>query len=227
MRGLFKPSFPVSHTRIKICGITRPEDALVAVASGADAIGLVFYAASPRAVSTDVAAEIAQAVPPFVTVVALFVDELAAEIERTVSRVPVDMIQFHGDEPATFCRQFYRPWIKALRVRPGVDITAACDEYRGARGLLLDSWRAGIPGGTGESFDWRLAPAQRNLPIVLAGGLHPGNVADAVRQVRPAAVDVSSGVETSPGIKDADQIRQFIAAVRAADQIMDETSNDQ
>ena len=227
MRGLFKPSFPVSHTRIKICGITRPEDALVAVASGADAIGLVFYAGSKRAVSTDVAAEIAQAVPPFVTVVALFVDELVEEIERIVTTVPIDMIQFHGDESAAFCRQFLRPWIKALRVRPGVDVAAACNDYGGARGLLLDSWRDGIPGGTGESFDWRLAPDQPGLPVVLAGGLHPGNVGDAVRQVRPAAVDVSSGVESSPGIKDADQIRQFIAAVRAADQIMDETSYDQ
>jgi phosphoribosylanthranilate isomerase len=226
MRRLFKPSFPVSHTRIKICGITRPEDALIAVANGADAIGLVFYAGSPRSVAADIAAEIAQAVPPFVTVVALFVDELAEEIERILNLVSVDMIQFHGNEPAAFCGQFHRPWIKALRVRPGMDIEAACEEFSGARGVLLDSWQAGVPGGTGETFDWRLAPDQLRLPVVLAGGLHPGNVADAVCQVRPAAVDVSSGVERSPGIKDAEKIRQFIAAVRAAEQLRDETSHD-
>jgi phosphoribosylanthranilate isomerase len=154
------------------------------------------------------------------------VDELAEEIERILNLVSVDMIQFHGNEPAAFCGQFHRPWIKALRVRPGMDIEAACEEFSGARGVLLDSWQAGVPGGTGETFDWRLAPDQLRLPVVLAGGLHPGNVADAVCQVRPAAVDVSSGVERSPGIKDAEKIRQFIAAVRAAEQLRDETSHD-
>ncbi len=200
---------------------------MAAAAGGADAIGLVFYEPSPRAVTVETAAQIARAVPPFVTIVALFVDEVAQEIDRILASVPVDLVQFHGSESGDFCRQFNRPWIKALRVKPGVDVAAACGEYRGARALLLDSWQAGVPGGTGKTFDWSLAPDRLDLPIVLAGGLRAENVAGAIAQVRPAAVDVSGGVEASPGIKDPGRIRQFIAAVRAADQAVGGVTNDQ
>jgi phosphoribosylanthranilate isomerase len=226
MRACFPASLPVVHTRIKICGITRPEDAQVAVASGADAIGLVFYAKSPRAVSAAQAAEIVAAVPPFVTVVALFVDEPAAGIERILETVPVDMIQFHGEQDPEFCRRFNRPWMKALRVRRELDIRAACERLGGARAVLLDSWQQGVPGGTGKTFDWALAPQHLTLPLVLAGGLNEGNVGEAIVRLRPAAVDVSGGVEASPGIKDRDKIERFVAAVRAADQSLDGTSND-
>jgi phosphoribosylanthranilate isomerase len=215
----------MASTRIKICGITREEDALAAATSGADAIGLVFYSASPRAVTVDRAAALVAVIPPFVSVVALFVDEPAASIERILHSVPIDLIQFHGDEPAEFCQQFNRPWIKALRVRPSVDITNECRKYRGARGVLLDSWQPGVPGGTGTSFDWKLAPAGLPLPVVLAGGLDEHNVGDAIRTLRPAAVDVSGGVESAPGIKDAGRIQRFIAAVRAAGQQMDGVIN--
>jgi phosphoribosylanthranilate isomerase len=208
----------LAYTRIKICGITRPEDAQTAAASGADAIGLVFYAPSPRAVDIGQAAEITAALPPFVTVVALFVDEPAAVIERTLEVVPVDVIQFHGDESPEFCSRFRRPWLKALRVRPDLDIAAACAAYRGARGVLLDSWQDNLPGGTGKTFDWALAPRDLPRPVVLAGGLNDRNVAAAISRVRPAAVDVSGGVESSPGIKDPARIERFVAAVRAADQ---------
>jgi phosphoribosylanthranilate isomerase len=216
----------MASTRIKICGITRQEDALAATSSGADAIGLVFYAASPRVVTNDEAADIAAVVPPFVSVVALFVDEPAASIERILGRVPIDLIQFHGEEAPEFCQQFGRPWIKALRVRPGLDLADACRRYRCARGVLLDSWQKGVPGGTGIPFDWQLARGDLSLPVVLAGGLHEGNVGNAIRTLHPAAVDVSGGVEHSPGIKDAHRIRRFIAAVRAADQQLDGLKND-
>lgn len=216
----------MASTRIKICGITRPEDACAATSSGADAIGLVFYARSPRAVTIEQAAEIAAAVPPFVSVVALFVDEPAAVIERTLSAVPIDLIQFHGSESPDFCQQFGRPWIKALRVKPGLDIARACSQLGCARGVLLDSWQDGVPGGTGKSFDWELAPCNLPLPVVLAGGLHDGNVGDAIRALQPAAVDVSGGVESAPGVKDVHRIRKFIAAVRAADQPLDGLVND-
>lgn len=189
----------------------------MAAASGADAIGLVFYAGSPRAVGLEQAAEIAAAVPPFVTVVALFVDEPVELVERTLQRVPVDLIQFHGEETPAFCRQFARPWVKALRVRPGLDIRSACEQYGGARGVLLDSWQQGVPGGTGRTFDWALAPHDLPLPVVLAGGLNAGNVGAAIARLRPAAVDVSGGVESAPGIKDRTKIARFVAAVRAVD----------
>jgi len=214
------------HTRIKICGITRPEDARVAVASGADAIGLVFYTKSPRAVTVDQALRIVAAVPPFVTVVALFVDELADEISRILDSVQIDLIQFHGEESPGFCQQFARPWVKALRVRPATNLEAACHSYRDARGVLLDSWQEGVPGGTGKAFDWQLASSALPLPVVLAGGLHADNVGSAIASVQPAAVDVSGGVEQSPGIKDAGKIRRFIAAVRAADQQLDGITDD-
>lgn len=208
----------MTRTRIKICGITRPEDAREAIASGADAIGLVFYAKSPRAVSAEQAARIVAVVPPFVSVVALFVDELPDEINRIIHCVQPDLLQFHGEEDATFCRQFGRAWMKALRVKPGMDIAAACAAYDGARAVLLDSWQDGVPGGTGKTFDWQLVQGRLSLPVVLAGGLNASNVGQAITELRPVAVDVSGGVESSPGIKDAASIGQFIDAVRAADQ---------
>ena len=211
-------SIEVTRTRIKICGITNQEDARIAIASGADAIGLVFYPASPRAVSIEQAAQIAAVVPPFVSIVALFVDELAEAVHRILDRVQVDLLQFHGDEDAEYCRQFGRPWIKALRVRPDSDVHAACEAYPGARGVLLDTWQEGVPGGTGRTFDWRLASSDLPLPMILAGGLRAQNVGAAIVALQPVAVDVSGGVEKSPGIKDGAKIREFVAAVRTADQ---------
>ena len=208
----------MAATRIKICGITRPEDALAVAASGADALGLIFYSPSPRAVTVDQAVAITEVLPPFLSVVALFVDEPIANIKRILANVPIGLIQFHGEETPEFCQQFGRPWIKALRVQPGLDIVDACRKYYRARGMLLDSFQAGVPGGTGKAFDWDLAPVNLSLPIVLAGGLDADNVGDAIGTLHPAAVDVSGGVERSPGIKDADKIHRFIAAVRAADQ---------
>lgn len=189
----------------------------MAASSGADAIGLVFYPASPRAVTAQQAAKIVAVLPPFITIVGLFVNEPADHVERILQEVPLDVLQFHGDETAAFCQQFARPWIKALRVRKNTDIGAACREFCAARGLLLDAWQQGVPGGTGKTFDWQLASVSLPAEIILAGGLHAENVADAIDVVRPAAVDVSGGVEASPGVKDAGKIRSFIAAVRAAD----------
>jgi phosphoribosylanthranilate isomerase len=216
----------MAATRIKICGVTRAQDAWTCAASGADAIGLVFYAGSSRAVTVDQAADIVAAVPPFVSVVALFVDEPIVSIERIINTLPIDVIQFHGDESPEFCQQFGRPWIKALRVKPGLDVVEECRRFSKARGVLLDSWQAGVPGGTGKTFDWRLAPRTLALPVVLAGGLTPNNVGDGIRVLQPAAVDVSGGVEVSSGLKDAKKIRQFIAAVHAADQQMETIPND-
>lgn len=217
----------MAATRIKICGNTTPEDARAAISGGADAIGMVFYPGSPRAVTVEQAAAIAAVVPPFVSLVALFVDEPAEHIERILSRVPVDVLQFHGDEAPEFCRQFGRPWIKALRVKPGLDIKANCQLYRAARGVLLDSWQQGVPGGTGKIFDWRLTPQELPLPLVLAGGLHADNVGAAIAALRPAAVDVCSGVERAPGEKDVGKIGRFIAAVRAADQQLGGSTDDE
>ncbi len=208
----------MTRTRIKICGITRPEDALCAVHGGADAIGLVFYPPSPRAVTLEQALEVAAVVPPFVTLVALFVDETPQQISRILEALPVGLLQFHGSEEAGFCARFQRPWMKALRVRDDLDVASACRPYAGASGVLLDAWQEGVPGGTGKTFDWSRDLGVVNLPVVLAGGLDSDNVGRAMRTLRPWAVDVSGGVEASPGIKDAGKIKQFIAAVRAADQ---------
>ncbi len=208
----------MSPTRIKICGITRPEDALAAASSGADAIGLVFYADSPRAVTVQEAKDIAQVLPPFVTLVSLFVNAPAETISNVLSQVPVGLIQFHGDEDSRFCRGFGRPWIKALRVRDSMNVAKEAAALSGATGVLLDAWQEGVPGGTGRTFDWALANEQLPLPMVLAGGLDEVNVGDAIGGLRPWAVDVSGGVESSPGIKDAEKIQRFVAAVRAADQ---------
>jgi phosphoribosylanthranilate isomerase len=205
----------VARTLVKICGITRVADAIAASEAGADALGLVFYSPSKRCVTPQRAAEIVAALPPLVTVVALFVDADAEEIHSTLQRVPVDCLQFHGDEPPQFCAQFDRPYLKALRMRPGIDVGAIAKGYHGARGLLLDSWQPGVPGGTGQTFDWSSIPARLPRPLVLAGGLDEHNVASAIAAVQPAAVDVSGGVESAPGIKDAARIRRFIAAVHS------------
>jgi phosphoribosylanthranilate isomerase len=204
-------------TAVKICGITRVEDALVAARAGAHAIGLIFYSKSPRLVADAIAAEVVRTLPPFVTPVALFVDPDAAEVRRVIAGVRPQLLQFHGDETAEFCAGFGLPYIKAVRVRPGVDLLQYAQQYRAAKGLLLDAFVEGNHGGTGAAFDWALIPRDFPLPLILAGGLDPGNVGEAVRRVRPWAVDVSSGVEASKGIKDAAKVAAFIRGVRNAD----------
>ena len=202
--------------RSKICGITRIEDALAAVEAGADAIGLVFYARSPRAVTVQQARAIIAALPPFVTTVGLFVNASRCELGEILDAVPRDLLQFHGDEPADFCESWHRPYIKALRVKAGDDIAAACNAYPSASGILLDTYVEGVPGGTGEAFDWSLIPPGLSKPIILAGGLTPANVAEAIARVRPYAVDVSGGVEQGSGIKDHAKIHAFMQAVRSS-----------
>ncbi len=204
-------------TRIKICGITRDQDALAAVRSGADAIGLVFYERSPRHVGIEQAKRLAGILPPFVSVVGLFVNAEADFVRRVLAGVPLDLLQFHGDETPEYCAQFERPYIKAIRVKAGVDLLQCASDFRSARGLLLDAHVQGIPGGTGTAFDWALIPKQLPLPVILSGGLDAGNVATAIRQVNPYAVDVSSGVESGKGIKDAAKIAAFINEVKAID----------
>ncbi|OLU29133.1 N-(5'-phosphoribosyl)anthranilate isomerase [Pseudomonas sp. PA15(2017)] len=210
----------MSVVRSKICGITRLEDGLAAVAAGADAIGLVFYARSPRAVSIEQAQAIVAGLPPFVTTVGLFVDTPQRDIEVVLAAVPLDLLQFHGDESAAECEALGRPYIKALRVRAQDDVAAQVDAYPGARAVLLDTFVDGVPGGTGQAFDWALVPATLSKPVILAGGLTPGNVASAIAQVRPYAVDVSGGVEASKGIKDATKVKDFVRAVRAVGESM-------
>ena len=202
----------MSAVRSKICGITRIEDALAAAEAGAHAIGLVFYAKSPRAVSVQQAREIIRALPPFVTTVGLFVNASRCELSEILEAVPLDLLQFHGDETPADCEGYNRPYIKALRVRPGDDLEAACKLYASASGILLDTYVAGVPGGTGETFDWALVPARLSKPVILAGGLSPANVAQAIARVKPWAVDVSGGVEQAKGIKDHARIRAFIDA---------------
>ncbi|MFP5507496.1 MAG: phosphoribosylanthranilate isomerase [Gammaproteobacteria bacterium] len=208
---------PSARTRVKICGITRPEDGVLAALLGADAIGLVFYAPSPRAVSPGRAVEIAAALPPFVTRVGLFVNAAPAEVEAVLAAVRLDLLQFHGDETEAECSRFGHPYLKALSMRPGLDVAAAMRAYPSASGFLLDAYHPAVPGGSGESFDWDRVPVERPRPVVLAGGLHPGNVAAAVRRVRPYAVDVSSGVEAAKGIKDPAKLAEFIRGVHRGD----------
>ena len=203
------------NTRIKICGFTREEDVQAAVAAGADAIGLVFYPMSPRYVDLTKAAKLARTVPPFVTIVGLFVNADPATIRETLAAVPIHLLQFHGDEDEDFCRQFDRPYIKAARVQPGIDLVQYADRFPSAQAILLDAFVEGYGGG-GRVFDWTLIPPNLRRPLVLSGGLDAGNVVDAIARVRPAAVDVSSGVESGKGIKDAEKIRECVAAVRAA-----------
>ncbi len=204
------------RTRIKICGITRPADARAAAEAGADAIGLVFYPPSPRYLSAERAVEIRDALPPFVQAVALFVDPDAAQVAQVLGRVRPAMLQFHGDESPAFCAQFGVPYVKACRVRAGVDLLEYLRAFSGAAAWLLDSFVEEY-GGVGERFDWSLVPARRDRPLILSGGLARDNVAEAIRRVRPWGVDVSSGVESAKGIKDAAKIAAFIAEVRHAD----------
>ena len=209
-------------TRIKICGITRVEDALAAARSGADAIGLVFYERSPRHASIAQAKQLADALPPFVTVVGLFVNAEASFVRKVLANVPLDLLQFHGDETPEYCAQFNKPFLKAIRVKAGVDLLQCAADFRSAQGLLLDAHVEGIPGGTGSAFDWALIPGHLPLPVILSGGLNAQNIAAAIGQVRPYAVDVSSGVESGgvdagKGIKDAAQIAAFINEVKQID----------
>ncbi|MCE5180873.1 MAG: phosphoribosylanthranilate isomerase [Betaproteobacteria bacterium] len=203
-------------TRVKICGITRNEDALACAHAGADAIGLVFYPPSPRYVSVAQASAIACVLPPFVTTVGLFVNPTAAEVEAVLRDLRLDVLQFHGDEPAEFCASFGVPYLKAVRVKAGVDLVQYAFYHREAQGLLLDAYVEGTPGGTGQAFDWGLIPAELPLPVILSGGLEPGNVVEAIKRVRPWAVDVSSGVEAAKGLKDAARIAAFMEGVRSA-----------
>lgn len=201
------------RTRVKICGITRLEDLQAAARAGADAIGLVFYPPSPRAVDVASARVLVAAAPPFVTTVGLFVDMAPDEVRSIVAATGIDLVQFHGNETPEQCRAVGRPYIKAVRMAPEVDLEQLAATYHDARGLLLDSYDRDRPGGTGETFDWARIPTGLSLPVVLAGGLRPDNVAQAVAEVAPWAVDVSSGVEQAKGIKDPDKIVAFIRGV--------------
>jgi len=204
-------------TRIKICGITRPEDAEQAAKLGVDAIGLVFYGPSPRNVDIEQASAVVDVLPPFVTSVGLFVNATADEINAVLAQVNLDLLQFHGDESPEFCAGFDRPWIKAIRMAEGVDLHAEAERYSESSGLLLDAYHPALPGGTGESFDWTRIPADLPATVILAGGLTAQNVGEAVCTVHPYAVDVSGGVEAEKGIKDWGKMADFVEAVRAAD----------
>jgi phosphoribosylanthranilate isomerase len=207
----------MSHrTRIKICGLTRPHDVDAAVAAGADAIGLVMYPGSPRYVRPEDAAALASRLPPMVTPVGLFVNAPMALVAEAVRRMPALVLQFHGDETPAACREFERPYWRAARMAPGLDLLNFASQYPDAQGLLLDAHVQGY-GGAGKVFDWSLIPPHVPLPLVLSGGLHAANVGEGVARVRPWAVDVSSGVEHSKGVKDAQAMHQFCAAVREAD----------
>jgi phosphoribosylanthranilate isomerase len=204
-------------TAVKICGLTRVEYALEAARLGAHALGFVFYQRSPRHITPAQAAAIMCELPPFVTSVGLFVNADAGEVARVLDETTLDLLQFHGEESPQYCRQFRRPYIKALRVRAGVDLLQYALQFEDARGLLLDAFVEGKHGGSGASFDWDLIPSGLPLPVVLSGGLNAGNVAAAVRRVRPCAVDVSSGVESAPGLKDAKKMAAFFQGVLDAD----------
>jgi len=217
-RSVDDPGNPV-RTRVKICGITRPADARAAADAGADAIGLVFYPQSPRFLSVERALEIRDALPPFVQAVALFVNPDAAQVAQVIGRVKPAMLQFHGEETPRFCEEFGLPYVKACRVKSGVargiDLLEYLRPFSRAAAWLLDS-HVEEYGGVGERFDWSLVPAVRERPLILSGGLAPGNVAEAIRRVRPWGVDVSSGVESAKGVKDAAKIAAFVAEVRNA-----------
>ena len=202
------------HTRIKICGIKHLGDALKAVECGADAIGLIFVEKSPRYVSLTEARVIAESLPPFVTVVGLFMNATAEAVREALKVVPLNLLQFHGDETPEFCDQFNMPYIKVLRMRDNANVVAYAQEYPNASAIILDTYHKGVGGGTGQSFDWSLIPDDIPLPVILAGGLNPENVASAIETVKPYAVDVSSGVESEPAIKDHKIIEQFIKEVQ-------------
>lgn len=201
-------------TRIKICGITQVEDAIASVEAGADALGLVFYEPSPRAVTIEQAKKISLNIPPFVTCVGLFVNAPKEKVLDIAHYLHLDLLQFHGEESVEYCNQFNYPWIKALRVQANTNIEEMIDSYSASKGILLDSYIAGIQGGTGTTFDWSLIPKNTNKPIVLAGGLTIDNVQQAIRTCHPYAVDVSGGVESHKGIKDHDKIKRFIHNVK-------------
>jgi phosphoribosylanthranilate isomerase len=203
------------RTRVKICGITRAQDAIKAVEFGADAIGLVFYAKSPRAVSIDEARAIIQKIPPFVSIVGLFVDPSPKDVAAVLHRVSLDLLQFHGDELPSECSAYGKPYIKAIKIREGVDIAAQVNRYATARGILLDTYDPKLPGGTGRVFDWSVIPKGLSKPIILAGGLTPENVWQAITKVRPFAVDVSGGVEADKGIKDIEKLAAFMRGVQS------------
>jgi phosphoribosylanthranilate isomerase len=204
-------------TTVKICGITRVEDALAAARFGAHAIGLVFYRPSPRYIEPAAAAAIVRALPPFVTSVGLFVNAEEDEVHTIARATRVQCLQFHGSEAPDFCGRFDLPYLKAVRVRPETDLLQYAHDFHGAKALLLDAFQEGLHGGTGAVFDWDVVPSSLPLPVVLSGGLTPDNVADAIRRVKPGAVDVSSGVEARKGIKDPAKIAAFISGVRNAD----------
>jgi phosphoribosylanthranilate isomerase len=204
------------RTRIKICGMTRVEDVRAAAEAGADAVGLNFYPPSPRFLQLDQARELREAVPPFVSAVALFVNASREEIDRVIKHVRPAMLQFHGEETPEFCAQFGAPYLKVCRVKAGVDLLKYLRPFSSAAGWLLDS-HVEEYGGVGERFDWSLIPAQHGRPLILSGGLAPENVGEAVRRYRPWGVDVSSGVESAKGIKDAAKVAAFVAEVRHAD----------
>ncbi len=206
----------MTRTRIKICGLTRERDVDAAVEAGADALGFVFYAQSPRHVAIERAVELVRCLPPFVTPVGLFVNAGVAEIERACKAIPNLLLQYHGDETPAACRQVARPWMRAARMAPGFDLLNFAQQFAGAQAVLLDAHVEGYGGG-GKVFDWSLIPSGVPAPVVLSGGLSPANVIDGVLSVRPWAVDVSSGVESSKGIKDTGLMREFCAAVREAD----------
>ncbi len=205
------------RTRVKICGITRPDDAAEAARLGVDAIGLVFYEKSPRDVALEQAQAICAALPGFVTVVSLFLNPDDELVEQVLKELPIDLIQFHGQETAEFCRSFDRPYIKALGMAGDVDLAIQARAYSDAKGFLLDSHGTGAAGGTGETFDWRAIPEDFRQSIILAGGLNPANVAEAIQTVRPYALDLSSGIESAPGIKDAALMAQLMKEVKRVD----------
>ena len=204
------------RTRIKICGLTRPEDVLVAIEAGADALGFVFYPPSPRFIDIERAASLVQLVPPFVTTVGLFVNAEPQVVRETLAAVPLHLLQFHGDEGEAYCRQFDRPYVKAARMKPGIDLLQYASAFPSAQAILLDAFVEGFGGG-GKAFDWNLIPSALPKPLILSGGLDAGNVGEAISRVKPAAVDVSSGVEAAKGIKDAGKIHAFVSAVCAAE----------
>lgn len=203
------------RTRIKICGLTRPEDVLAAIEAGADALGFVFYPPSPRFIDIERAASLVQLVPPFVTTVGLFVNAEPQVVRETLAAVPLHLLQFHGNEGEAYCRQFDRPYVKAARMKPGIDLLQYASAFPSAQAILLDAFVEGFGGG-GKVFDWNLIPSALRKPLILSGGLDAGNVGEAISRVKPAAVDVSSGVEAAKGIKDAGKIHAFVSAVCAA-----------
>lgn len=207
----------MSRTRIKICGITNAHDAETAIRAGADALGFMMYEDSPRFIDPVIAMDILQRIPPFVSCVGVFVNPSRDQVIELCRDLPFDVLQFHGDEDEDFCSRFSKPYVKAIRVSEGLDLAQTIARFPRARAILLDSQVAGMYGGSGSKFDWQLATAPLQKPVILAGGLNAANVAEAIRLVKPFAVDISSGVEKHKGIKDVDKVHEFIAAVKSCD----------